>query len=200
MPNVLLVKNAFPAKTAAEFMDYVRKNPGRVNYASQGVGTTTHLTGELFMAVTGTKLVHVPYRGTAPALNDLVAGHVDIAFMELSSAIALHRDKRARIIAVAVNERAPEVADVPTLAEVGVANFISGTWNALSAPPKTPPALIAKLNGAVNEALKQPEVQERLRSLNLTPASGTADDMGRFVRQETSRWSAVIAKAGIKPQ
>ena len=194
IPNVLLVKNEFPAKTAQEFLDYVKQNPGKVNFASQGVGTTTHLTAELFMTVTGTKLVHVPYRGTAPALNDLVAGHVDMSFMEFSSAIQLHQNGRARIIAVASAARIPALPDVPTFAELGVANFTSDTWNALSAPPKTPPAIVAKINSAANEGLKSAEVQERFRTLNLTTGGGSPAEMARFVRDETARWATSSPK------
>jgi len=200
IPNVLLVKNDFPAKTAQEFLTYVKQNPGKVNFASQGVGTTTHLTGELFMTLTGTSLVHVPYRGTAPALNDLVAGHVDISFMEYSSAVQLHQNGRARIIAVASTARMAALPDIPTLGELGVPNFTSDTWNALSAPPKTPPAIIAKLNSAANEGLRSPEVQERFKSLNLTAGGGSPAEMGQFVREETARWSEVITRAGVKPQ
>ena len=200
IPNVLLVKNDFPAKTAQEFLTYVKQNPGKVNFASQGVGTTTHLTGELFMTLTGTSLVHVPYRGTAPALNDLVAGHVDISFMEYSSAVQLHQNGRARIIAVASTARMAALPDIPTLVELGVPNFTSDTWNALSAPPKTPPAIIAKLNSAANEGLRSPEVQERFKSLNLTAGGGSPAEMGQFVREETARWSEVITRAGVKPQ
>ena len=200
IPNVLLVKNDFPAKTAQEFLTYVKQNPGKVNFASQGVGTTTHLTGELFMTLTGTRLVHVPYRGTAPALNDLVAGHVDISFMEYSSAVQLHQNGRARIIAVASTARMAALPDIPTLVELGVPNFTSDTWNALSAPPKTPPAIIAKLNSAANEGLRSPEVQERFKSLNLTAGGGSPAEMGQFVREETARWSEVITRAGVKPQ
>jgi tripartite-type tricarboxylate transporter receptor subunit TctC len=154
----------------------------------------------LFMTLTRTKMVHVPYRGTAPALNDLVAGHVDITFMEFSSAIQLHQNGRARIIALASTERLPALPEIPTFAEIGVANFTSDTWNALSAPPKTPPAIIAKLNSAANEALKSEEIRERFRALNLTPAGGSAAAMGQFVRSETARWSEVITQAGVKPQ
>jgi tripartite-type tricarboxylate transporter receptor subunit TctC len=200
IPNVLLVKNDFPAKTAQEFLAYVRQNPGKVNFASQGVGTTTHLTAELFITLTGTKMVHVPYRGTAPALNDLVAGHVDITFMEFSSAIQLHNNGRARIIALASTERLPALPEIPTFAELGVANFTSDTWNALSAPPKTPSAIIAKLNSAANEGLQSEEIRERFRAMNLTPAGGSPAAMGQFVRSETARWSEVITQAGVKPQ
>lgn len=199
-PNVLLVRPDFPAKTAKEFLAYAKANPGKLNYASQGVGSTSHLTAELFTAVTGTKLVHIPYKGTAPALNDIVASHVDLIFMELSSAYKLHEAGKARILAVATDRRLDVLPDVPTMAEVGVANFLSDTWNAISAPPKTPRAIVGKLNGAINDALKTPEVTARLKSLNVLPAGGSVADAAKFVADETQRWSAVIKKAGIQPQ
>jgi tripartite-type tricarboxylate transporter receptor subunit TctC len=199
-PNTLLVRQNFPAKNAKEFMDYVKANPGKLNFASQGIGTTSHLTAELFMALTGTKLVHVPYRGTGPALNDLVAGHVDLIFMELSAAYKLHAGNKARILASVTEKRVPVLGDIPTMAEVGVANFVSDTWNALSAPPKTPAAIITKLNKAVNEILQQPDMQERFKKLNLTPGGGSPADMRAFLAAETKRWSEVIRRAGIKPQ
>src|SRR5215475_10209994 len=119
-PNVLLVRNDFPAKTAQEFIAYAKANSGKLNFASQGVGTTSHLTGELFMALTGVKMTHVPYRGTGPALNDIVAGHVDLIFMELSSAYKLHDSGRARVLAVATDHRVSMLKDVPTVSELGV--------------------------------------------------------------------------------
>src|SRR5499425_1239664 len=145
-PNVLLVRNDFPAKTGQEFLAYVKANPGKLNYASQGVGTTSHLTAELFVAQTGAKVTHVPYRGTGPALNDIVAGHVDFIFMELSSALKLHEAGKARILAVATDKRLVMLKDIPTMIELGLPGFISDTWNAISAPPKTPAPIIAKLN------------------------------------------------------
>jgi tripartite-type tricarboxylate transporter receptor subunit TctC len=199
-PNTLLVRQNFPAKSAKEFMDYVKANPGKLNFASQGIGTTSHLTAELFMALTGTKLVHVPYRGTGPALNDLVAGHVDLIFMELSAAYKLHAGGKARILATVTEKRVPVLGDIPTMAEVGVQNFVSDTWNAISAPPKTPVAITAKLNKTVNEILRQPDMVDRFRKLNLTPGGGSPADMRAFIAAETKRWSEVIRKAGIKPQ
>src|SRR6266511_5654594 len=145
-PNTLLVRQEFPAKTAQDFMAYVKANPGKVNYASQGVGTTSHLTAELFNALTGSKIVHVPYRGTGPALNDLVAGHVDLIFMELSAAHKLHEVGKARILAVATDKRLDILPGIPTMIEAGVPNFISDTWNAISAPPKMPRPIIDRLN------------------------------------------------------
>ncbi len=199
-PNVLLVRPDFPAKTAQEFIAYVKANPGKVNYASQGVGTTSHLTAELFNTKAGTKLVHVPYRGTGPALNDLVAGHVDLIFMELSAAYKLHQGGKARILAVATDKRLDALPDIPTLIEVGVPDFISDTWNALSAPPKTPAPIIAKVNKAVNDIISEPDTKARFRQLHLTPVGGSPQDMAKFKKEETERWTKVIHDAGIQPQ
>ena len=199
-PNVLLVRQDFPAKTAQEFIAYAKANPGKLNFASQGVGTTSHLTAELFMALTGTKLVHVPYRGTAPALNDLVASHVDLIFMELSAAFRLHEGGKARILAVATDNRLDILKDIPTMIEAGVPGFISDTWNAISAPPKTPAPIVAKLNKAINDAINLPETRKHFEELNLLPAGGSPADMRKLVDAETRRWGEVIKKAGIQPE
>jgi tripartite-type tricarboxylate transporter receptor subunit TctC len=169
-----------------------------VNYASQGIGTTSHLTAALFERVTGTKLVHVPYKGTAPALNDIIASHVDFIFMELASAIKLHEAGKARIIAVATNKRIPTLPDIPTLDEAGVKGFESGTWNALAAPPKTPAAVVAKLNKAVNEVLHSPEAQDHFKKINLRAASGTPAEASAFIKKETEVWGGVIRDAHVE--
>jgi tripartite-type tricarboxylate transporter receptor subunit TctC len=199
-PNVLLVRKDFPAKTAAEFIAYAKANPGKLNYASQGIGTTSHLTTELFMSLTGTKMVHVPYKGTAPALNDLIAGQVDFIFMELSSAVRLNQGGNARILAVATDKRLDSLPDIPTMIEAGVPNFVSDTWNALSAPPKTPAPIIGKLNQAVNAIISAPETRKQFEDLNLLPAGGSPAEMAKFVKEETRRWSEVIHRAGIQPE
>jgi len=199
-PNVLLVRQDFPARTGAEFLAYVKANPGKLNYASQGVGTTSHLTAELFMTQTGAKMTHVPYRGTGPALNDIVAGHVDLIFMELSSAYKLHEAGKARILAVATDKRLDLLKDIPTMIELGVPGFISDTWNAISAPPNTPAPIIAKLNTAMNEAIKADDMKKRFADLNLIPVGGTPEDMRKLVEEETKRWGEVIRKAGIQPE
>lgn len=195
--NVLLVRQDFPAKTAQEFMTYARANPDKLNYASQGIGTTSHLTAELFQAVTGTKLVHVPYKGTGPALNDIVAGHVDLIFMELASAKKLHDGGKARILAVATDRRLAALPDIPTMAEAGVPNFVSDTWNAVTAPPGTPRAIIEKINTAVNEVLNEPDVRARFDALGLLPGGGTPDETARFVQEETKRWGEVVRAANM---
>ena len=199
-PNVLLVRQDFPAKTVQEFNAYVKANQGKVNFASQGIGTTSHLTAELYMTMTGTKMVHVPYRGTGPALNDIIAGHVDLIFMELSSAVKLHEGKKARILAVATDKRLDTLKDIPTMIEAGLPDFISDTWNAISAPPNTPAPIIAKLNKAMNDIVNDADTKKRFAQLNLIAVAGSPADMRKLVNEETKRWGDVIKKAGIKPE
>jgi tripartite-type tricarboxylate transporter receptor subunit TctC len=196
--NVLLVRPEFPAKTAKEFIDYVKTNPGKINYASQGIGTTSHLTAALFERMTGSKLVHVPYKGTAPALNDIIAGHVDFIFMELASAIKLHEGGKARILAVATDKRISSLPDIPTLNEAGVKGFESGTWNALAAPPKTPAAIVLKLNKAVNEVLQSPQAQDHFAKINLRAAGGSPAEAAAFIKKETEVWGGVIKDANVE--
>jgi len=200
IPNTLTVRPDFPAKNMQEFLAYARANPGKLNYASQGIGTTSHLTAELFSSKTGIKMVHVPYRGTAPAINDLIAGHVDLMFSELASAIRLHQAGRARILAVATRQRNALLPDIPTLIEAGVPDFESDTWNAISAPPKTPPAIVAKLNAAIVDVLKMPDVQDRLHKLTMTPEGMTPQQAAAFIKADTQRWADVIKAANIKPE
>jgi len=195
--NVLLVRPNFPAKNAKEFIAYVKANPGKINYASQGIGTTSHLTAALFERVTGSKLVHVPYKGTSPALNDIIAGHVDMIFMELASAIKLHEAGLAHILAVATTKRIPNLPDIPTLDEAGLTGFESGTWNAIAAPPKTPPAIVAKLNKAINDVLKGPEAQAHFAKINLHAAGGSPAETAAFIKKETQVWGDVIKEAHV---
>jgi tripartite-type tricarboxylate transporter receptor subunit TctC len=195
--NVLLVRPDFPAKTAKDFIAYAKANPGKINYASQGIGTTSHLTAALFEKDTGVKMVHVPFKGTSPALNALIGSHVDMIFMELASAIKLHQSGRAHILAVATTKRISNLPNIPTLDEVGVKGFESGTWNAIAAPAKTPAAIVAKLNKAVNEVLKSPEVQEKFAKINLHAAGGTPAQAAAFIKEQTDVWGAVIKEAHV---
>ena len=199
-PNTLLVRQDFPAKTAQEFIAYAKANSGKLNFASQGVGTTSHLTAELFMTLTGVKMTHVPYRGTGPALNDIVAGHVDLIFMELSSAFKLHDSGKARVLAVATDKRLDMFKDTPTMIEVGVPGFVSDTWNAISAPPRTPAPIVAKLNRTMNDIINQDDMKKRFAELHLVPVGGSPEDMRKLVEEETRRWGEVIRKAGIQPE
>ena len=200
VPNVVLVRNDFPAKTVPELIAYAKANPGKINYASQGIGTTSHTTAELFQSLTGTKLTHVPYKGTAPAINDLLAGNVDLMFNELATSLELHKSGRARILAVTVKDRVPSLPDIPTLEELGIHGCISDTWHALTAPPKTPPEIVDKLNAAANTALHDPGLVERFAALSIGPGGGTPAEARAFVKEETQRWGDVIRKANIQPE
>jgi len=195
--NTVLVRPDFPANNLKEFIAYAKANPGKLNYASQGNGTTSHLTGAMFDSAVGTKMNHVPYRGTAPAINDLIGSHVDLMFNELATSVELHKAGRAKLLAVTTEKRIAELPDIPTVIEEGVPNFISDTWNAISAPPKTPPAIVAKLNDAINKALADPDVQAHYARLHLTAVGGTPSNMAKIVKDDTERWGAVIKSANV---
>ena len=198
IPNTLVVRPDFPANSVQEFIAYAKANPGKVNFGSQGIGTTPHLTGELFARVTGTTLTHVPYRGTAQAVNDLIAGHLDALFFQLDSVREQYQAGKAKMLAVTTDARVASVPEVPTMEEAGVKGFRSNTWNALMAPPKTPAAITGQLNRALNALLRTPEIAEQLRGMNMTPVGGTPDEVRAFIAEETARWGAVIRAANIR--
>jgi tripartite-type tricarboxylate transporter receptor subunit TctC len=197
--NVLIVRPDFPVKTAKEFLAYAKANPGKITYASQGIGTTSHLSAALLEKLAGLKLVHVPYKGTAPALNDLIASHVDMMIMELASARKFADAGKVHILAVATDKRLPDMPNIPTLDEVGVKGFESSTWNAISAPPKTPREIISKLNDAILDVLASPEAKEHYAKLHLTAAHTTPEQATAFIDKETKAWGNVIKQAGIQP-
>ena len=197
IPNTLAVRLDLPAASVAELIAYAKANPGKLNFGSQGVGTTPHLTGELFARVTGTKLTHVPYRGTAQAVNDLIAGNVDMLFFQLDSVREQYRAHKVKMLAVTTAARIASVPEVPTMEEAGVKDFRSDSWNALAAPPKTPAAIVAKLNDAINAVLKERATAEHLRSMNMTPVGGAPNAAKIFIKQETERWGEVIRAAKI---
>jgi tripartite-type tricarboxylate transporter receptor subunit TctC len=198
-PNTMVVRPDFPASTVQDAIAYLKANPGKLNYGSAGVGGTPHLTAELFKAVTGTKITHVPYKGVAPALTDLMGGQVDLVFVELSTAYSLHRTGRAKILAIAADERAEVIKDIPTFSELGLP-IVSYAWNAISAPPRTPASVTGTLNKAVNDVLHEPEIRAQLARLNIEPVGGTTEEMRAFVDAERRRWSEVIRAAGLQPQ
>jgi tripartite-type tricarboxylate transporter receptor subunit TctC len=196
-PNVLDVRPDFPAKTVKELIDYARANPDKVSFASQGNGTTSHLTAILFEKLTGTKMVHVPYRGTTPALQDIMGNTVDIFFDNLGSSMSLHVGNKLRILGVCGPERAPLLPDVPTVREQGVPDFVSVTWFALMAPKGTPAAIVAKLNAAVTEILKDPDIQAQFAKLGVQPAPMSLADTAKFIDEERVRWGDIINSANV---
>jgi tripartite-type tricarboxylate transporter receptor subunit TctC len=200
IPNVLVVRKALPAATLRELIDFGKANPGKLSYASQGVGSTAHLSAAQLEVQGGIKMVHVPYRGAQPALTDIVAGHVDLFFDTLATSVPLYRDDKLKLLAVADLQRAGVVAEVPTFSEAGLPGFKSITWFGLVAPPATPAALAERINRDVVEILARKDVGEMLRRISLDAGATTPADTARFFAEETALWGTVIKEAGIQPQ
>jgi tripartite-type tricarboxylate transporter receptor subunit TctC len=197
VPNVLDVRPGFPAKSVQDLIAYTKANPDKVSFASQGNGSTSHLTAVLFQKLTGTKMVHVPYRGTAPALQDVMGGTVDLFFDNLGSSLSLHQGGTLRILGVCSTERAAALPDVPTVREAGVPDFSSVTWFALVAPKDTPAPILAKLNAAVTESLRDSDVQAQFAKLGVRPAPMDIPATAKFIEQERARWKDVIKSADV---
>ena len=196
-PNVLDVRPAFPVKTVKELIDYIKANPGKVTFASQGNGSTSHLTAVLFQKLTGTKMVHVPYRGTTPALQDIMGNNVDLFFDNLGSSLALHVGGTLRILGVAGPERAPSLPDVPTVKESGVPDFTSVTWFALMAPKGTPDDIIAKLNATIGDILRENDVREQFEKLGVQVDVMDVNGTAKFIAAERVRWGDIIKSANV---
>jgi tripartite-type tricarboxylate transporter receptor subunit TctC len=200
IPNALVVRKELPAKTMSELVAYGKANPGKLTYGTQGAGSTAHLTSALLEMRAGIKMVHVPYRGAVPALNDVMAGHIDMFFDTLTTSVPLHRADKVRIMAVAGPERSDAIPEVPTIAESGFPDFRSITWFGLVGPPATPAALAAKINRDVVEILQRADVSARLRELRLEPMIGTPADATKFFAEETALWGNVIKEANVTVQ
>jgi tripartite-type tricarboxylate transporter receptor subunit TctC len=200
IPNVLVVRGDFPAKSVQELVAVAKANPGKWTYGSQGIGTASHLTGELFMALTGTRLVHVPYKGTSGVLTDVVAGHLDLSFIQFSAVYELQQSGKLAVLAVGTDKRLEVLPDVPTMAEAGFPEVVSETWNAISAPPKTLAPIVLKLNTAINAALREPEVLARLRELQVLVGGGDVGETRKFVADQRALWGKVIKAAGVPQQ
>jgi tripartite-type tricarboxylate transporter receptor subunit TctC len=199
MPNLMAVNPSVPAKTVAEFIAHAKANPGAINMASPGVGTMTHLAGELFKSMTGVNLVHVPYRGATPAYTDLISGQVQVMFDILPNSIEQAKAGKLRALAVSTAERTAALPDVPTVGET-VAGYEASTWWGLGAPKGTPPGIIAMVNREVNAALSDPGAKARLGDLGATPLILTAAEFGALLAAETEKWGKVIRAANIKPE
>jgi tripartite-type tricarboxylate transporter receptor subunit TctC len=197
VPNALVVNPKVAAKNVAELIAHAKANPGKLTSATQGNGTTSHLTSELFQMMAQLKVQHVPYRGSAPALTDLVAGSVDIMFDNLGVSLPLVKSGQLKLLAVATPKRMASLPDVPTMAET-LPGFESAAWFAVVAPPKTPPAIVSKINADMNEALRQPEIGARLAQLSAEPIGGTPEATAAYMREEVSRWHNVIKAANVK--
>ena len=197
MPNVLEVHPSLPVKTVPELIAYAKANPGKLNYASGGIGSTSHMAAELFKFMTGVDLKHVPYRGSAPALIDMLSGQVQVMFDLLPASIGYIRADRLRAIAVTTAEKSEALPALPTIGQF-VPGYEASTWNGVVAPKGTPPDAIATLNGAINAALADATIRARLADLGATTLPGSPADFGKLLVDETEKWAKVIKFAGIK--
>ncbi|MET0219885.1 MAG: tripartite tricarboxylate transporter substrate binding protein [Tardiphaga sp.] len=195
--NVMTVNKDITAKTVPEFIAYVKANPGKVNMASSGNGTSVHLSGELFMMLSGAKMQHVPYRGAAPAITDMLGGQVQVIFDNMPSIIQHIRSGSLRALGVTTAERSPLLPDVPTIAE-SVPGYEASALFGMGAPKKTPPEIIAKLNADVNAVLADPVVKAKLIDLGGEPITGSPEAFGKLVAAETEKWEKVVKEAGLK--
>ena len=198
VPNVMEVNPAVPVKTVAEFIDYAKANPGKVNMASSGNGTSIHVSGELFKMMTHVDMLHVPYRGSAPALTDLMGGQVQVLFDNMPSSIEYLKAGKLRPLAVTTAERSDALPGVPTVAET-VPGYEASAWFGLGAPKGTPAEIVDKLNAAVNAGLADPKLKARLADLGGTMLVGPPGDFGKLVAEETEKWAKVVKFSGARP-
>jgi tripartite-type tricarboxylate transporter receptor subunit TctC len=200
VPNVLIVRNSLGAKSVADLIAMARASPGKLTYASQGVGSTAFLTAKLLEMRADARMAHVPYRGAGPALTDIVAGHVDMMFDTIVTSLPLHRAGSATIVAIANLERSRALPQVPTFAESGIADFRSITWFGAVAPLGTSAVLAERIRNDMAEALARPEAGAKLAELMLEPVANTPSQAAQFFGEEKVLWGAVIRDAGVKAQ
>jgi len=196
-PNVMEVTPSFPAKTVAEFIAYCKANPGKINMASSGSGTSVHLSGELFKSMTGCQMLHVPYKGAGPALTDLMGGQVDVIFDNLPSSVGHIKGGKIRALGVTSEGREPSMPQLPTIAET-VPGYEATAWFGIGMPKGTPKDIIDKVNAEVNRALADPKMRERLAELGGKPIAGTPEDFGKVIAAETAKWEKVVISSGAK--
>jgi tripartite-type tricarboxylate transporter receptor subunit TctC len=198
--NILVVNPAVPAATVQELVAYAKANPGKLNFSSGGIGVLPHLIGELFKARAGIDIVHVPYKGGGPSINDVVAGNVQMTFEGTSVLLPLIQAGRLRALAVTTPRRIPQLPGVPTMVESGFPNFVSASWTGLLAPAHTPEAVIAKLNAAINAGLQTPELKTALTRLSNEPLGGTPQDFTEMMKADLAKWLPIIKSLGLDKQ
>jgi tripartite-type tricarboxylate transporter receptor subunit TctC len=198
VPQLMQINPALPVKTVPEFIAYAKANPGKIAMGSGGIGSPAHIVGEYFKQMTGTDLVHVPYRGAAPAVTDLIGGQIQVAFTELATSLGHVKEGRLRALAVTTTARADVLPDVPTLSEF-IPGFEASQWIGLVAPRDTPVAIVERLNAEINAGLKDAKLKERFGQIGGIVLPGSPADFGRLIRDETEKWAKVIKAANIKP-
>ena len=199
-PIVLVLHPALPAGNVKELIAVLKARPGKVSIASPGVGTSAHLAGELFQILSGTKMIHVPYKGSGPALTDLMGGQVEVAFDPLSSSINFIRSGKLRALAVTTGQRSPAMPEIPTLEEAGVPGYEASTYVALLAPAGTPRAIINKLNDAAQKALASAAIRDSFARFATVTSGGTPEQLGEFLKHDLAKWKRVIAEANVKAE
>jgi tripartite-type tricarboxylate transporter receptor subunit TctC len=197
VPNLVIVRKELPVNSVKELIDHVKSNPGKVVYGSQGSGNTPHLTANMFMNMTGTSMIHVPYRGETLVYNDMLGGRVDVFFGNISGALALYRDGRLKVLAVTDKARAAAIPEVPTTAEAGLPGLVSGAWYGMVGPPRLKPEMQELISKATIEVLQMGDVQQRFRALNIEPIGNNPAQMAAYVREDAQRWGEVIRKNNI---
>lgn len=196
--NILVIHPSLPVKTVREFIAFAKKRPGELYFSSAGNGSAPHLTAEMFKTRTGVNIVHVPYKGAAPAMTDLLAGHVVLTFATAPSAVPYVQADRLRALGVSSATRIPALPDVPTIAEAGVPGYEAVGWNGLTGPPGMAPAVIDKLNGEIVKMLRAPETIKRLADLGLETRTSTPSEFADFMKAEVVKWAKVVRDSGVK--
>ena len=199
-PLSLVVPNSFPAQTVKEFIEQAKKRPGELNYASAGTGSVFHLSMELLQREAGTRMVHVPYKGTQGVINDLISGHVQASMMVFQTALPLVQSGRVRMLVVMSAQRAQTLADVPTIVEAGFPNLVVEAWTGVMAPAKTPPAVIGKFNAELNKLLALEDVKAAAARIDVALAGGAPEILDALVKKEIRQWTRVVREANIKPE
>jgi tripartite-type tricarboxylate transporter receptor subunit TctC len=198
-PNVLIAKPALPAKSMKEVVEFAKRNPGKLSYCSSGSGSSDHLTAELLKQMTGTFVLHVPYRGGAACQTDLMGGQVDISFQNLGAVTGYIRGGRMQAFAVTASARHPQLPNVPSVSETGFPELVVTSWQAAAAPVKTPREIVARLNQAAVKALRSPDVSERMGQIGFDVVASTPEEFGKFMQDEVARWTKVVQRGGITP-
>jgi tripartite-type tricarboxylate transporter receptor subunit TctC len=198
VPNVLVVNPSVPVNSVQELIAYAKANPGKLNFASSGSGTSIHLSGELFKVMAGVQMTHVPYKGSAPALQDLLGGQVQLMFDNLPPSLPQIKAGKLRALAVTSATRAPALPDTPTVAESGLPGFEASSWFGVLAPAGTSPAIVAKLNAEIAKWLASPEAKEKLAAVGANIGGGTPEDFARHIQSETAKWAKVVKESGAK--
>ena len=198
--NVLIVSPTLPVNNLRELIAHAKANPGKLNFGSSGNGTIVHMTGEMFKMETGTFVVHIPYKGTALAIPDLIAGQISFMFDNMSSALPHVRGGKVKTLGVTQLKRSPLLPNVPTMDEAGLKGFESNTYFGVFAPAGTPVAIVQRLNAEINKALQAPDFRERLAANGAEPIGGTPEHFAQVIERETVKYAAVIKRAGIKPE